>query len=117
MFYHASIFSLYGYVVCILCRCRTFGTKRFGHSQHCAGSIYIVMMIPVSSLATTANSLVSNTIGSGKLPQVMPLIGKISRMSFLIMLVSVGIIVLFKEQVLAIYTNEVQLINESVLLF
>ena len=76
-------------------------------------SIYIVMMIPVSSLATTANSLVSNTIGSGKLPQVMPLIGKISRMSFLIMLVSVGIIVLFKEQVLAIYTNEVQLINES----
>ena len=76
-------------------------------------SIYIVMMIPVSSLATTANSLVSNTIGSGKLPQVMPLIGKISRMSFLIMLVSVGIIVLFKEQVLAIYTNEMQLINES----
>ena len=49
-------------------------------------SIYVVLLIPVNSLATTTNSLVSNAIGAGGIKHVMPLINKIARFSFFIML-------------------------------
>ena len=50
-------------------------------------SIYVVMLIPVQSLSTTANSLVSNLIGAGGVSHVMQLMGRIARMSFIIMVV------------------------------
>lgn len=77
-------------------------------------SIYIVMLIPVNSLSTTANSLVSNAIGAGGINQVTKLIGKIARFSFIIMLVLVGFAALFPHAMLSIYTNETALIVESV---
>lgn len=77
-------------------------------------SIYIMMLIPVNALSTTTNSLVSNAIGSGNIAQVMTLIKKIARFSFIIMAVLVGITALFPEAALSIYTNEAALITESV---
>lgn len=77
-------------------------------------SIYIVMLIPVSSLATTANSMVSNAIGAGRIDEVMALIKKIALFSFCIMLALVSITAVFPESILSIYTNEVELIKESV---
>lgn len=77
-------------------------------------SIYIVMLIPVNSLSTTANSLVSNAIGAGGISQVTKLIGKIARFSFIIMLVLAGFAALFPHAMLSIYTNETALIAESV---
>ena len=77
-------------------------------------SIYVVLLIPVSALATTTNSLVSNTIGAGGIQFVMPLIHKIARFSFLIMVGLVGLTALFTRFLLAIYTNETTLINDSV---
>lgn len=77
-------------------------------------SIYIVMLIPVNSLSTTANSLVSNAIGAGGVNQVTKLIKKIARFSFVIMLVLVGFTALFPQAMLAVYTNEAALIAESV---
>ena len=77
-------------------------------------SIYIVMLIPVNALATTTNSLVSNAIGAGGINYVMPLINKIGRFSFLIMLGLVIITALFPQALLSVYTNETALINESV---
>ncbi|MCS2864860.1 MATE family efflux transporter [Bacteroides thetaiotaomicron] len=53
-------------------------------------SIYVVLLIPVNALATTTNSLVSNAIGAGGIQHVMPLINKIARFSFFIMLGLVG---------------------------
>lgn len=77
-------------------------------------SIYIVILIPVQSLSTTANSLVSNLIGAGGVNQVMQLIGRIARISFLIMVVCVLVLVLFPKTMLSVYTNEPSLLTDSV---
>jgi len=76
-------------------------------------SIYVVLLIPVNALATTTNSLVSNAIGAGGI-HVMPLINKIARFSFFIMLGLVGLSVLFPQFLLSVYTSEAALITESV---
>ena len=72
------------------------------------------LIIKVNALATTTNSLVSNAIGAGGINYVMPLINKIGRFSFLIMLGLVIITALFPQALLSVYTNETALINESV---
>ncbi|MDR2680716.1 MAG: MATE family efflux transporter [Tannerella sp.] len=77
-------------------------------------SIYIVMFIPLNALSATSNTLVSNIIGEGKTGEVMPLIRRISQLSFLIMSVCVLLLCLFPKTVLSVYTNDVSLINESV---
>ena len=77
-------------------------------------SIYVVMLIPVQSLSTTANSLVSNLIGAGGVAHVMQLMGRIARMSFVIMLVCVGALILFPHAALSVYTNEEALLSASV---
>ncbi|MDR2969963.1 MAG: MATE family efflux transporter [Tannerellaceae bacterium] len=79
-----------------------------------ARSIYIVMFIPVNSLSTTTNSFVSNTIGAGNINQVIPLINKISRLSFLIMTVFVAVICAFPETIISIYTADPSLVAASV---
>ena len=77
-------------------------------------SVYVVLLIPVQALSTTANTLVSNLIGAGGSSGVVTLLHKISRMSFLIMVVCVGLCVAFPGSILSIYTNEEALLVESV---
>ena len=77
-------------------------------------SIYVVLLIPVNALATTTNSLVSNAIGAGGIRYVMPLINKIARFSFFIMLGLVALSALFPQFLLSIYTSENALVTESV---
>ena len=60
------------------------------------------------------NSLVSNAIGAGGIQHVMPLINKIARFSFFIMLGLVAVSALFPQFLLSIYTSEAALITESV---
>ncbi len=77
-------------------------------------SIYVVMLIPVNALATSTNSLVSNAIGAGGIRHVVPLINKIARFSFFIMLVLAGLVAAFPQLMLSVYTNEAALIAESI---
>lgn len=77
-------------------------------------SVYVVLLIPVQALSTTANTLVSNLIGAGGSSGVVTLLYKISRMSFLIMVVCVGLCVAFPGSILSVYTNEEALLVESV---
>ena len=77
-------------------------------------SIYIVMFIPLNALSATANTLVSNIIGEGKVREVMPLIRRISWLSFIIMIIYVALLCIFPKYVLSIYTNDISLINESI---
>lgn len=77
-------------------------------------SVYVVLLIPVQALSTTANTLVSNLIGAGASSGVVMLLHKISRMSFLIMVVCVGLCVAFPGSILSVYTNEEALLVESV---
>ena len=77
-------------------------------------SVYVVLLIPVQALSTTANTLVSNLIGAGGSSGVVTLLHTISRMSFLIMVVCVGLCVAFPGSILSVYTNEEALLVESV---
>lgn len=77
-------------------------------------SVYVVLLIPVQALSTTANTLVSNLIGAGGSSGVVTLLHKISRMSFLIMVVCVGLCVAFPGSILSVYTNEEALLLESI---
>lgn len=77
-------------------------------------SVYIVMVIPVSSLSTTANTFVSNAIGAGNSGDVMKIINKIARLSLYIMAVFVFFVVLFPKTILSVYTNDPQLIADAV---
>lgn len=77
-------------------------------------SVYVVLLIPVQALSTTANTLVSNLIGASGSSGVVTLLHKISRMSFLIMVVCVGLCVAFPGSILSVYTNEEALLVESV---
>lgn len=92
--------------------------ERLGQQQlavaNIVRSVYVVLLIPVQALSTTANTLVSNLIGAGGSSGVVTLLHKISRMSFLIMVVCVGLCVAFPGSILSVYTNEEALLVESV---
>ncbi|MBQ8521252.1 MAG: MATE family efflux transporter [Bacteroides sp.] len=77
-------------------------------------SIYIVILIPVQALSTTANTLVSNLIGAGGIHRVMQLIKKIATVSFVIVAVCVAVLFLWPETFLSVYTGEAALQAESV---
>ena len=76
-------------------------------------SVYIVLLIPVQALATTANTLVSNLIGAGGTDKVVALLHRIARVSFLIMVVCVILTVLFPDIILSVYSGDPTLISES----
>lgn len=77
-------------------------------------SLYIVMLIPISSLSASTNSLVSNTIGAGRVDQVLPLIHKIARFSFIIIIALVGIIASFPKLFVSIYSTDSSLVEASI---
>ncbi|MDR1500363.1 MAG: MATE family efflux transporter [Tannerellaceae bacterium] len=77
-------------------------------------SIYIVMFIPVNSLATTVNSLVSNAIGAGHTDRVIYIIRKVATLSFFIMAGCAIVFSLMPETIISIYTNSPSLIAGSV---
>lgn len=76
-------------------------------------SVYIVLLIPVQALQTAANTLVSNLIGAGGVSEVVRLLHKVARMSFLIMAFFVVLCVMFPHLLLSVYTGEAVLIQES----
>lgn len=77
-------------------------------------SVYVVLLIPVQALSTTANSLVSNLIGAGGVGKVIGLLNRIAGISFIIMIVCVTLSVIFSYEILSVYTSEEALIAESV---
>ena len=77
-------------------------------------SVYIVLLIPVQALATTANTLVSNLIGAGGTDKVIALLHRIAGISFLIMVVCVALTVIFPDPILSIYTSDSGLVAESI---
>lgn len=77
-------------------------------------SVYVVLLIPVQALATTANTLVSNLIGAGGAHGVLQLLNRIASLSFVIMVVCVVATVLFPEAILSVYSSDASLVAESI---
>lgn len=76
-------------------------------------SIYVLIMVPVWSFASAANTLVSQVIGEGYSSEVLPIIWRTIKLSFLSVLVLIGICVVNPDMVISIYTEDVHLIAES----
>lgn len=77
-------------------------------------SIYILALIPIQALSTTANTLVSNVMGAGESSKVKVVIRNIAGLSFFISLCCSAIMVMFPEEILSIYTSDVSLMSEAV---
>ncbi|MDR2805650.1 MAG: MATE family efflux transporter, partial [Dysgonamonadaceae bacterium] len=92
--------------------------ERMGETNLAASNIirsfYMIIGIPVFALSATANTLVSNSIGSGKQSEVLSLIWKIVRLALAISLGFVLLLGIFPEMALRIYTSDAMLIRMSV---
>ena len=77
-------------------------------------SISYFLFMFVNAFASTSSSLVSNLIGSGKSDQVLGLCGRMIRLCYFFVLPLAILIALFPDLVLRIYTDNPDLIQNSV---
>lgn len=77
-------------------------------------SMYILLMIPASALATTAGTLVSNLIGAGHKNVVIKTVNKIIRIAFLCVLPFLIFALIFPELFARIYTDDKSLLLASI---
>lgn len=76
-------------------------------------SLYTIVTLPTNALSSAVNTLVSNTIGAQKKEQVISLIKRTGLLSLCSMLVIIILILISQKLILHIYTNDIDLINES----
>lgn len=80
-------------------------------------TFYMIFFIPMNSLSTTANTLVSNTIGANKYDEVLPLIKRICIMNLTIVVI-MGIITMLKADMWISFIasdKDLSLIKESIM--
>ncbi|MDD3061428.1 MAG: MATE family efflux transporter [Massilibacteroides sp.] len=77
-------------------------------------SIYMVLFIPINSLSTATNTLVSNAIGSGNADQVVRIIKRISKLSILTMACFSAVVSIIPNTLISVYTNDITLIKASI---
>lgn len=77
-------------------------------------SVYLIMMLPIWGFSSAINTLVSYLIGKGNPDEVMPVIIKTAKLSFLMVLVLVITCVISPWLVISIYTNSEELLYGSV---
>ena len=77
-------------------------------------SMYILLMIPASALSTTAGTLVSNLIGSGRKDEVMKTVNRITRIALAFVAPLMILTFIFPELFAHIYTDDLSLVAASV---
>ena len=88
----------------------SMGEKELAIS-HIIRSIYMVMMIPMFGLSTSANTITSNLIGSDRQKEVLPTVWKIVGLSMICTLPFVIINLIFPTQIIGLYTNNPEIIE------
>ncbi len=80
-------------------------------------SFYMVFFIPMNALATTANTLVGNTIGGGNIRGVIPLVKKVCLLSLGIILIMMAVTLVSPEFWISFIApqDQTSLIGETVL--
>lgn len=76
-------------------------------------SIYVVMLIPIWGFTSASNTLVSFVIGQKRQGEVIPLLLRILKLCISGVVVLVIINLIFPEMVISIYTNNKELIIDS----
>lgn len=77
-------------------------------------TMYAFYGVPIWALASTVNSMTSNLIGQGKANDVIPLIRKVALISLSLAVLFGIFVVFFPAQILSIFTNEKDLIADSI---
>ena len=77
-------------------------------------SVYVVLLIPINALSTVTNTFVSNCIGAGHREEVIPVIRKITWITLSIVSLFVLLSCLSPSGILAIYTNDMTLVQASI---
>lgn len=77
-------------------------------------SLYILLMVPGSALATTVSTLVSNLIGADRKAEVRPFINRMIGVSLLLVVPVMVFTFAFPELFARIYTDDLSLIEASV---
>lgn len=77
-------------------------------------SVYVVLLIPINALSTVTNTFVSNCIGAGHREEVIPVIRKITWITLSVVSLFVLLSCLFPSGILAIYTNDMTLVQASI---
>ncbi|MFW5792737.1 MAG: MATE family efflux transporter [Bacteroidota bacterium] len=83
-------------------------------SSNIVRSIYMFLMIPVWGLSSSINSLVSNTIGEGRISMVMPLVKKVVILAILCSLVMLIAPLLIPHTIVSFYTKDPAIINAAI---
>jgi putative MATE family efflux protein len=76
-------------------------------------SLYMIFTIPIFSLGSATNTIVSNTIGENKIEAVLPTIYRITKLSLFSILGVISLAFIFSKQILSFYTNDATLIDAS----
>lgn len=77
-------------------------------------SVYLIMMLPIWGFSSAINTLVSYLIGLGRNEEVLPVVFKTAKLSFLMVLAIVLLCVAVPEMILSVYTNSSELITGSI---
>jgi len=77
-------------------------------------SIFGLVGVGTWALATTCNTMVSNIIGQGKPRQVMGVIFKIGKLSFIYALILCVLLLLFSGEFLSLYSKDASLISFTI---
>ena len=82
-------------------------------SSNIVRGAYMINMTPIWGFSVAANSMISNIIGQGKKEEVMDLLNRIIRLTLYISAVIILINLFFSYQLLQLFSNDIQLINDS----
>jgi len=74
---------------------------------------YMLSMTPMWGFSVAANSMISNIIGQGRKEEVLLLLHRILKLTFLCTVFMVVINLLFANQILGIFTSDINLIEDS----
>jgi len=86
------------------------GNKELAASQILRNTFGIVGMV-TWAFAATCSTMVSNVIGQGRQDEVIGLIKKIAKISFIVTLILNGTLLIFARQFLSIYTADTALVD------
>ncbi len=77
-------------------------------------SVYMLLMIPVWGLSSATNTMVSNTIGQGKINEVLPLIKKILMISIASNLLIIQSTIFFPREIASFFTDNQGIIEATI---
>jgi putative MATE family efflux protein len=77
-------------------------------------SLFSFIFVVINPFASTVSSVISNLIGEEKINEVMPTTNRILKLCYLVTLPFMALMIIFAYPVLRIYTDNVELITQSI---